>query len=129
MTASSQYRALVRVLREAHACGVQVVPLLDAVVLAADKPTRDDALQASGRPCQELLRHLVDVLDEGSLFLQELGESALELEGVRRAHQSFAEEFAMYRYHHEAEELAPRLGLVLGAVSELERQLGLLPRG
>jgi hypothetical protein len=129
VTASSQYRLLVHALREAHECGRQVVPLLDAVVLAPDKPTRDDALQASGRPCQELLRHLVEVLDEGTRFLEEMGESPLELGGVRRAHRAFAEEFAMYRYHHEAEELAPRLALVLSAVSELAHQLGLLPRG
>ena len=129
MTASSRYRVLVAALGAAHTCGLQVVPLLDAVVLAPDKAARDQALQASGRPCQQLLQALAEVVDAGRLFLDEMGESPLELEGVRRAHLAFAQEFAMYRYHHEAEELAPRLALVLGAVSELQRQLGLLPRG
>jgi hypothetical protein len=129
VTASAQYRLLVQALREAHDCGQRVVPLLDAVVLAPDKVARDDALQASGKPCQQLIQLMVLVIEQGRLFLEEMGESPLELEGVRRAHRAFEEEFAMYRYHHEAEELAPRLALVLAALTELERQLGLLPTG
>ena len=89
VTAASQYRLLVHALQEADECGRRVVPLLDAVVLAPDKATRDDALQASGRPCQQLIQLMVRVLEEGRLFLEEMGESPLELDGVRRALRAF----------------------------------------
>ncbi|MGB8652321.1 MAG: hypothetical protein WCD35_16870 [Mycobacteriales bacterium] len=124
MTATRQFHALVRALGLARDTAGVALDRLRDVLAAPDLLAHDAALHASGRPCQLLLQQLELVLEEARVFCDELGERPPGLPSVEAAHQSVAEGFASYRYHHEPEELAPRVQELVAALDDFERSLG-----